>query len=78
MSFTADAPGLGALGCFERMGAPNSFLWRERWGSSAEIEDRLDATAFKTLMGAIEVLGHLDSLEILQVTGETGERSVWT
>ena len=68
MSSTSDASGLHALSCFEKLGEENSFLWRESWSSSAELEDRLETAAIKTLMGAIEVLGDLESLEILSIT----------
>lgn len=52
--------------CFERVGVENSFLWRESWMSKAAVEERLDSLPVKTLLGAIEVLGRVEELKILE------------
>lgn len=78
ISATAKMPGLSTLSCFEEVGQENSFLWRESWNSQAELDDRLQTGAIKTLMGAIGVLGELERMEILGVSGRSSSSVVWT
>ena len=59
-------PGLEALAFFEEVGTPDSFLWRECWASEQQLEARLDSPTITTLLGAIEVLGSLRGIEIIQ------------
>lgn len=80
MTASSAEPGLRALDCFEQVGVENTFLWRERWLSEADLESRLETTTLETLMGAIGVLGELEALEILGprqgLSGKKGRRSV--
>ena len=65
---TAAEPGVDSLSCFEQVGATNTFLWRERWRSLQELEARLHSRALGTLLGAIGVLGELESFDVLTPT----------
>ena len=51
----------GVCEVLESLFRPNAFLWLQCWRSEAELENRLQTEAIKTLMGAIGVLGELDS-----------------
>ena len=53
-------------GCFEKVGADNVFLWHECWRSRAELEERLESRPVTTLLGAIGVLGGMESVRILE------------
>lgn len=64
ISSAATMPGLENLSCFEDLESENSFLWRECWSSLGDLEDRLQSTGIKTLMGAIGVLGELEHFEV--------------
>ena len=52
--------------CFERVGAENMFLWRESWGSRTAVDERLESVPLRTLLGAIEVLGRMEEMKILE------------
>lgn len=58
--------------CFERVGAENTFLWRESWGSRKAVEERLLSPPVETLLGAIEVLGRMEELKILEFVDWVG------
>ena len=53
---------------FEDVRAPNHFLWVEHWTTNAALEAHLQAERFRTLLGAIEVLGVLEDLRIVELT----------
>ena len=56
---------------FERHGAPNRFLWHENWDDRAALEAHLASAEFRTLLGALRVLGETHDLQI--VSPETRE-----
>lgn len=78
LSDTAPAAGLSSIGCFEEIGEQGHFLWRECWRSEADLENRLQTDVIKTLMGAIGVLGELERVEVLALTGRAKSSVVWT
>lgn len=52
------------LGCieqtlFEKTGEPNAFLWREEWENDEFLNTRQQTEQFRSLLGAVEVLGAL-------------------
>ena len=51
-------------GCevFEDLAVANRFLWSEWWPSVEECESAQDSERFRTLIGAIKVLGSLESV----------------
>ena len=51
---------------FETIGKPNQFLWVEKWSDQGQLDDYLQTDRFKALLGAIRVLGGLDSLQITE------------
>ena len=52
---------------FETVGTPNQFLWVEKWAEKGPLDDYLETGRFKALMGAIQVLGELNSLQISRI-----------
>ena len=48
----------------ETVGEPNQFLWVEKWNDQKLLEDHMKTRRFKALLGAIQVLGELNSLHI--------------
>ena len=57
------------IGCsiFETVGTPNQFLWVEKWTDQKLLEDYMKTGRFKALLGAIQVLGELDSIGIAEI-----------
>ncbi len=51
---------------FEGVGDPNRFLCVEQWTDSDLLESYLASDRFRTLLGAIEVLGKLEDLRIVE------------
>jgi quinol monooxygenase YgiN len=51
---------------FEGVGDPNHFLCVEEWTDSDPLESYLASDRFRTLLGAIEVLGKLEDLRIVE------------
>lgn len=52
---------------FEDLGKDNRFLWMERWTNLKALEKHLKSDQFKSLMGAIEVLGELEDLNLVEL-----------
>jgi len=52
---------------FEKVGDFNRFLWVERWTDSEALEDYLCSDIFRALLGAIDVLGELESRQIIEL-----------
>ena len=46
---------------FEEVGEPNTFLWVEYWESDTSLSEYIQTIKFKSLMGAVKVLGELCS-----------------
>ncbi len=42
------------------------FLWRESWSSQAAMDERLRSVPVEALLGAIEVLGRMEEMKILE------------
>jgi quinol monooxygenase YgiN len=42
---------------YEKVGAPNCFLWMNCWETEASLSAYLDSDRFKSLLGAAQVLG---------------------
>ena len=53
------------LTVFEKVGSPNHFLWVEHWTEQKTLEAYLNSDRFRTLLGAIEVLGELIELQVV-------------
>jgi quinol monooxygenase YgiN len=56
---------------FEDLSRPNVFLWLQWWRSEQQLEEHLRSTAFRTLLGAVKVLGGLDSARIVELQDST-------
>lgn len=57
------------IGCsiYETVGTPNQFLWVEKWTDQRLLEDYMKSGRFKALLGAIQVLGELNSLHVAEI-----------
>ncbi len=51
---------------FEEVSETNRFLYVEQWTDSGLVESYLASDRFRTLLGAIEVLGKLEDLRIVE------------
>jgi len=58
---------------FEDLAVANRFLWSEWWPSSQECRDAETSDRFRALLGAIKVLGSLESVRHVSRTSE-GDR----
>jgi quinol monooxygenase YgiN len=56
---------------FEDVGASERFLWLQWWRSQRHLEEFLASTRFRTLVGAIKVLGTLESARIVDLQDST-------
>jgi len=52
---------------FEEVKEPNRFLWHEDWSNFRELEAHLRTEGFRELLGAIEVLGYMDEMRIVEI-----------
>jgi len=52
---------------FEKVTGSNHFLWLERWADSDLLHDHLMSERFRTLIGAIEVLGTLEDVKLVEL-----------
>ncbi len=59
------------LTVFEAVGNPNHFLWIEKWIDPKSLETYMETDRFRSLLGAIEVLGDLKGLEMVEFTTGT-------
>ena len=66
-----DRPGACQSGTFEEVPGSGHFLWRRWWGTREELDRHLDSVEFRTLLGAIRVLGSLDGAYIVDGTRTT-------
>jgi len=57
------------IGCniFETVDTPNQFLWLEKWTEHRPLDDYVKTDRFKALLGAIQVLGELNSLHVVEL-----------
>lgn len=56
---------------FEDLGGGERFLWLQWWKSQSELENHLQSTAFHTLLGAIKVLGKLETARVVELQDST-------
>ena len=56
----------GTCEIFEDLSRPNGFLWLQWWPSRERLEEHLRSGRLRLLLGAIEVLGHLESAWIVE------------
>ncbi len=61
-----DNPGTGST-VFEAVGTPNQFFWLEQWTDRRSLDDYLKTERFKALLGAIEVLGELERMQVVEL-----------
>ena len=63
----------GCLECrvYEDVGHPTGFLWHQWWRSQQQLEENLRSVAFRTLLGAVKVLGTLESARIVELQDST-------
>lgn len=55
---------------YEQIGAPNRFLWVERWSTMAALHDHCRSKRHKTVLGAMGVLGRVVSVNTVAYSGE--------
>ena len=69
----AQVAGGSCLEChvYEDLTQPNGFLWLQWWTSEPEIQDHLASVEFRTLLGAVKVLGSLVSTRIVGLQDST-------
>lgn len=60
---------------FQKVGEPNVFLWFECWSASELLEVYMQTDRFRTLLGAIRVLGALEELWRVDIKPLTDKRS---
>ena len=68
-----------AKGCimrrlFEEHGHEGRFVWLERWTEAERLREHFDSDEHRTLMGAIEVLGSLQSTRVVEIRASACER----
>jgi quinol monooxygenase YgiN len=56
---------------FEDVGGSGRFLWLQWWRSQRHLEEHLGSVAFRTLLGAIKVLGTLESARTVELQDST-------
>jgi quinol monooxygenase YgiN len=61
---------------FEETENPNRFLIMENWKDQASLDDYLDAEPFKALLGAIDVLGNLEDMQLLEFKTDRARKMV--
>ena len=52
---------------FEKVGEPNQFLWVEHWVDLKSLEAHLQSEKYRMLLGAIEVLGELERMQVVEL-----------
>ncbi len=53
-------------GLYDQIGWNNRLLWVEHWKSMALLEAHMQTGRFQTIMGAIEVLGRMENMKIME------------
>ena len=61
-----DKPRTGGT-VFEAVGTPNQFFWMEQWADRSSLDDYLKTEGFRALLGAIEVLGKLERMQVVEL-----------
>ena len=52
---------------FEKSDEPNCFLWMEEWRSAEKLASYRKSDHFRSLLGAVDVLGHLVSIRTHEI-----------
>jgi quinol monooxygenase YgiN len=55
---------------FEKAGEPNVFVWQEDWKDKTSLKAYRQTEVFKSLLGAVEVLGSLIKIRKISSTEE--------
>ena len=50
---------------------PNGFLWLQWWKSEQELQNHLTSVEFRTLLGAVKVLGSVVSTRVVGLQDST-------
>ncbi len=56
---------------YERIPQSNDFMWHQWWRSERQLEGHFGSVAFRTLLGAIKVLGTLESARVVELQDST-------
>ncbi len=56
---------------YEDLKRTNGFLWLQWWNSERELQDHLSSVEFRTLLGAVKVLGSLVSTRVVGLQDST-------
>ncbi len=56
----------GGCEIFESLSRANAFLWTHWWPSTEKLEEHLQSQEWRLLLGAIEVLGNLEGIWIIE------------
>ena len=59
---------------FEDLSEPNRFMWTEWWTKSEKVDQAMESRRFRTLLGAIKVLGTLESVRRLDRSGQSADQ----
>lgn len=59
-------------GLFDQIGWSNRLLWVEHWKSMSLLEAHMRSDRFQTLIGAIEVLGHMENMKFMEFHAPVG------
>ncbi|MEJ2473973.1 MAG: hypothetical protein P8Y74_08835 [Desulfobacterales bacterium] len=54
---------------FESASTPNLFLWIEKWTNRVALEKYMKTDRFKSLLGAIQILGNIVSIHEGELSG---------
>ena len=52
---------------YEGIGEGGCFLWIQRWSGQKALEDYMQSTQFRSILGAIKVLGELKNLHLVEL-----------
>ena len=53
---------------YEEVDGSNSFLWSERWTRREPLKKYMDSDEYRVILGAIEVLGELEGVQIVEIS----------
>mgnify|MGYP002067840396 CR=1 FL=1 len=62
---------------FEDISGSETFLWMQWWRSERHLEEYLGSTHFRSLLGAIKVLGTLESARVIDLQDATSIMSAF-
>ena len=59
---------------FEDLSEPNRFMWTEWWTRPEKVDQAMESRRFRTLLGAIKVLGTLESVRRLDRSDQSADQ----